>query len=173
MNNLNMEILKYVIEKLIEMNIPTDKIVVQKLMFYLKECGIPISYLDFDMYAYGPYSKKLNYDADELVFEEQLTISNKKYKKGSNFKHNLSIDYQDKIIKKIENFKLLVNNDFNFRSMEIFGTAFYCYKALNVNNNTPTNNDVIEEVKAWKGTKYSDESIRNVYNKIIEIHKDI
>jgi uncharacterized protein YwgA len=73
MNNLNIEILKYVIEKLIGMNLPVTKIVVQKIMFYLKECGLPISYLDFDMYEYGPYSPELNFDFDELIFEKTLT----------------------------------------------------------------------------------------------------
>lgn len=169
MSSLNTEILKYVIDKLEKMKIPTDKIVVQKLMFYLKENGLPISY-DYDMYAYGPYSKKLNHDADGLAFDKQLIISNRSYRKGDNFISELTDKYKNKIDDQIDKFRKLVDDSFDFETMEIIGTTFYCYNALKGFGLNSELIDVLEEFKGWKGGKYPDSKIQKAYNKIKRFH---
>lgn len=165
MDNLNKEILKYVISKLIDKQIPPVKIVVQKLLFFLRESGVPISY-NYGPYAYGPYSKKLGIDADELVFSSQLEISGFEYRKGDNFSCNLNKTYQDLIDNKIEEFISLVEDDFRFTSMELFGTTLYCIRLLEETGSILNYENIIQEFKSWKGNKYPEEGVKKISKKL-------
>ena len=167
MSNLNIQILKYVIEKLHKKKISTDKIIVQKLMFFLKQFNIPISY-HFRMYAYGPYSKALNQDTYGLEFEDQLVINSNNYKKGINFQNDLDDKYSKRIDKKINLFIKMVDNKFKFSRMEIFGTTLYCYKALKYLEKDTDFNSVYTEFKAWKKNKHPKDKIKDAYTKIKE-----
>ena len=166
MSELNKKFLKHIIRRLEEMNISSDKIVVQKLTYYLKEEGLPISY-NYEMHAYGPYAKELSSDADYLELENQLSIYKCQYKTGDKYKDELPENYMNLIDEKISKFRSLINNDFNFDSMEIFGTTLYCYNALKKIGIEPTCDKVIDEFKAWKGKKYANHLIQKCYEQIV------
>jgi len=164
MGDLNKEILKYVISKLAEEEIPSARIVVQKIMFYLKESGAPISY-SYAPYAYGPYSKELGSDANELVLLDQIESSGFKYSVGQKFSYNLTEDYKELIDKKINEFKSHVDN-YSFNSMELFGTTLYCIRSLEEIGTEPNEKKVVYEFKAWKGNRYSEKSVIKMFNRL-------
>lgn len=163
MSDLNKEILKYVIDQLGEKD--SSKIAVQKVIFFLREIGIPITYT-FGPYAYGPYSKELNNDADELIFWEELVSYNNGYKKGEKFSINLPKWLRDSISEKIEEIRSVIE-DFSFDSLELFGTVFYCIRSLQEIYINPSFEKVQEEFKAWKGNKYLSNRIQQAYKKIM------
>lgn len=164
MDDLNKEILKYVISKLAEKKITSARIVVQKIMFYLKESGVPISY-SFAPYAYGPYSKELGGDANELALLDQLESSGFKYSVGQKFSYNLAEDYQELIDKKINEFKSYVDN-YSFNSMELFGTTLYCIRSLEEMGIEPNEEKVLNEFKTWKGNRYNDKDVIKMFNRL-------
>lgn len=168
MVDLNKEILKYVIDQLEkEKKTSLSKIAIQKLIFFLREAGIPVTY-DFEFYSYGPYSKGLNNDADELIFWSELKWDKDGYKKGEKFKVTLAIELKDEINKKIEELKSLADYNFNdFDSMELLGIIFYCIRALQEVGIDPNFENVQKEFIAWKGNKYSKEKLQQVYDKVI------
>ena len=162
MGDLNKEILKYVISKLAEKEIPPARIVIQKIMFYLKESGVPISY-SYAPYAYGPYSKELGSDANELVLLDQLESNGFKYSVGQKFSYDLAEDYKKFIDKKVDEIRSHVN-DFSFNSMELFGTTLYCIRSLEEIGTEPNEEKVLSEFKTWKGNRYSEKSVIKMFN---------
>ena len=164
MDDLNKEILKYIISKLAKKKIQIARIVVQKIMFYLKESGVPISY-SYAPYAYGPYSKELGGDANELVLLDQLGTSGFEYSKGQKFSDDLTEDYKEIINKKISEVISHVD-DFSFSSMELFGTTLYCIRSLEEMGIKPNEEKVVSEFKAWKGNRYNDQDVIKMFNRL-------
>ena len=164
MDDLNKEILKYVISKLAKEKIQSARIVVQKIMFYLKESGVPISY-SYAPHAYGPYSKELGGDANELVLLEQLKSSGFDYSMGQKFSNDLTENYKEIINKKISEVTSYVN-DFSFRSMELFGITLYCIRSLEEMGIEPNEGKVVHEFKAWKGNRYDEKSVIKMFNSL-------
>ena len=66
----------------------------------------------------------------------------------------------------LEQFSSLINGNFNFDNLELFGTALYCIRALQENGMESNLKKVIQEFQAWKGTRYSDKNIENAYKRL-------
>ncbi|MBW1617045.1 MAG: hypothetical protein JRJ49_11090 [Deltaproteobacteria bacterium] len=107
-----------------------------------------------------------------MAFENKIKIDSYTYEKGESFEVNLADNYKNKIDNHIEKFNDLVNQDFSFETMEIFGTALYCYLALKEIDITPNYKNVLEEFEAWKGDKYKQKEtdIKNIWEKINQIY---
>ena len=82
------QIFKHVLTWMCEKNISTSKIAMQKTLFFLKECGIPMRF-DFDAYTYGPFSKQIMDAAKELEYAGEITVSHSDYKLASSFSDTL------------------------------------------------------------------------------------
>ena len=159
------QILKHVLAWMSEKNIETSKIAIQKTLFFLKECGIPMRF-EFDAYTYGPFSKQIMDAAEELEYAGEITVSHRDYELASSFTDTLPEKEKTDLDEKLDKFTGLINKDFSFDNMELFGTVLYCIRALQENGMEPDSNDVIQEFQAWKGTRYSDENIENAYEKL-------
>jgi uncharacterized protein YwgA len=138
---------------------------VQKLAFFLRETDVPLTYY-FEPQAYGPYSRELANDVDELVFWNELESKGYLYEKGVSFSYELASELRELLEERTENFKTLVNDNFAFDSIELFGTVLYCIRTLQEMGITPSFQEVLKEFKAWKGEKYSEEKIQGMYQKI-------
>jgi uncharacterized protein YwgA len=146
-----------------EKNIELTKINIQKLVYFLRETNIPVTY-KFAPYIYGPYSSELKSDIEDLLMWENITLQGNKYKVQNIPKDDSS--FYSKISEKIESFKTALNNDFSFDNMEISGTLIYCYKALKKAQEKPNEGNVLKEFKNWKGNKYTDAKINQIFSKI-------
>ena len=67
---------------------------------------------------------------------------------------------------KLDQFSSLIDRDFSFNNLELFGTVLYCIRALQENGMESNLKKVIQEFQAWKGTRYSDKNIENAYKKL-------
>jgi len=160
------EIVKYVIGRLESLGKKTDKIVVQKLVFYLAETGVPIGYT-FEPHLYGPYSQELSDDASDLSFWEQIEEDYGKYRKGTRFNVTLPEKLEKRTQRGIDGFLQVVGGDLSFNSMELFGTVLYCIKALEENGMDTNLESVLEEFEEWKGDKYDEDQVGEMYHSIL------
>lgn len=160
-------LLKHVLSLMKQKNIPLTKINIQKIVHFLKEIGIPLTY-KFEPYNYGPYSSELKIELGNLLLWEELSSIENGYSINDKFILDNNIDQNtvDTISVKLDAFKNAVNEDFSFDSMEITGTVIYCNQALKNVDICPDEHTVLNEFKNWKGQRYDDERIKKAYFKI-------
>jgi len=159
------EALKYVLSYLKQHHRQNSKIAIQKTMYFLKESGLPVSY-SFGAHTYGPFSKEIMHDADQLEMEDELIIKNVSYDLGSAFQVDLSQDDKDQIEQHIQNFIDLINHNFDFNNLEIYGSVIYCRQILKKFDEPVNLDNVYRELKSWKGSKYSYSDVRPVYESV-------
>jgi len=167
MGDFNQKIVKYVVKELDKRNIPASKIVLQKLVFFLRETGIPLTY-SFEPYLYGPYSRELADDLDELVFWDEIIWDDGDYSPVENYVPQLDEGIAEYIRCGITKFSDIVDRDYEFDSMEIFGTVLYCIKSLDEIGEDTDFESVLDEFEEWKGNKYEDDIIEGMYTAIME-----
>jgi uncharacterized protein YwgA len=163
----NKQVLKNVIDQMINKGVPAKKIVLHKLIFYLRESGIPITYR-FEPYIYGPYSKELKNDLDDLVFWNELKLDEKNnlYSKD-NFQSKEIGGWLKPIINKLDDFAFISDNNYEFDNMEIVGTLMYCIRSFDKIRISRSWTKTLDEFKAWKGNKYTPEQIKPIYDRAI------
>jgi len=169
MNSNNIILLRNTLSVMNEKAIPLEKIVIQKTVFYLSELGVPFTYR-FKPYTYGPFSFDLMDDMNDLVFWDKLnTRGNNRYMVAENISSVELSDNQNFLSDKIDRFIRLVNKKFDFKNMELFGTAIYCYRAFQEVGSKIAINKLITEFKLWKKNKFSDSEIKMAFEKIDKI----
>ncbi len=132
---------------------PPCKKSIQKIIYLLKES--PISQKDFEynysMHFYGPYSSELDFELQNLVAENLLSIE------YTNFGHLLSTS--NKNMDNLENeFHILRSfGTLSPSQLELLATTLY------VKRESPnsSNDEIINLVKRIKGEKYSYSEIDN------------
>ena len=75
--------------------------------------------------------------------------------------------------KGISHFTSLINGNFSFDNLELFGTVLYCIRALQENGMELNLKKVIQKFQAWKGAKYSDTNIENAYEKLYPVFSGV
>ena len=159
-------LVKAVINYLERNDLEPSKIAVQKIIYFLKEKGVEIS-LEFEPFSYGPFSRELSFTADDLSTNQEIMITRRHYKKGPEFSLDMPEEDFDKLNRLMHEFKTLINENFSFDNLELYGTVIYCFQTLkDFVDGVPTVDEVIQEVKTWKGNKFSDQIINTVYEKI-------
>ena len=165
--NMKKEILKHVLHLMDDKHIALQKITIQKIVYFLREVGIPLKY-KYEPYIYGPYSSDLKSDLRSLMMWDDLSQSGDDYCFKNDLKLETSIDkaYSALIANKIDEFSTAIKNDFSFDSMEITGTVIYCNQALKNAGIQPDESKVLDEFKNWKGSRYTVEQIKAAYANI-------
>lgn len=158
--------LKHVLSLMNEKKIALEKITIQKIIYFLREVGIPLQY-KYEPYIYGPYSSDLNADLRSLALWKELSYFDNTYLLSDDIEFESMDENQLNLIaEKIDEFSYAIDNDFSFDSMEITGTAIYCHQALKSVGITPDDENVMAEFKNWKGDRYTDDKILSKYYKI-------
>lgn len=165
------EIIKYVIRFLNETQKQPSKIAVQKIIFFLKEKGIPLPF-EFEAFAYGPFSKSLSFALDELELKEEIKINNNAYSIQQDKPLEVSRADQEQLDDLLNQFAEIIDHTFTFRNIELLGTVLYCYRTLQEFEAAPTQEDVVTDVKSWKGQKFTETEIKNAHAKIIRNFKE-
>lgn len=148
-------------------SIPLQKITIQKVIYYLKEVGVPLKY-KYEPYIYGPYSSELKADLRNMILWDELKIyNNNNYDLNDKFElTDIGNEYLDNLSSQLDKFSNAINNDFSFDSMEVNGTVIYCHQALKNIGLSPTEDQVLKEFKNWKGDRYTDDEIKSAYSKM-------
>lgn len=159
-----------VLRKMKENKIPMDKIVVQKLFYFLDVQGFRLG-LRFRPYTYGPYSFELADKLDDMDFWDEIGETRSSYflKNGIKVYDALTDEKMDKLSLIIQKFMKIVNSNFSFQNMELLGTILYCRESIVFSGEKPTGDLVVKEFKEWKGELYSEEDIRNGFRNLSKI----
>jgi uncharacterized protein YwgA len=161
-------VFRYVLAWLEENVHDTSKIAMQKSLFYLEEKGIKMG-LDFEPYSYGPFSRKVMEIASELEQNNEISIDHEKYRPINTENSLLEHEQQRRIKKYLDEFRQLLNNEFSFDNLELYGTTLYCIRALQENGLKFDKESVIHEFKAWKGHKYHEAQIEQAYEALTSV----
>lgn len=151
-----------VISYLKDKNIPLQKIVIQKVFFFLKESGFALSY-SFEPYKYGPFSEELSEDLEILESEKKITIDKAMIELKDNNAEPLNANAKAFI----DLFADLVEDNYDFDNMEIYGTVFYCIRSLEEALDPINKDTVLKQFTGWKGNKYLEKRVFDVFGRII------
>ncbi|MDY7001565.1 MAG: hypothetical protein SVS15_07270 [Thermodesulfobacteriota bacterium] len=160
------DIIALVLTCLNEKEIPLEKIVVQKIMYFLKANGVPVGFR-FKPCAYGPYSFELANALDDMLFWDKIAEENNTYTIQDLSGYNSDVPEKEQTEREIDRFGELVENRFDFKTMELFGTVLFCKRALEEDGEDATDENIVEEFLGWKGPdKYSAEEILQAFHKL-------
>jgi len=161
-----------VIKSLKENGEKAGKIQLQKFIYFLKSLGIKIPY-SYVIAKYGPYSSELSKKLEEMEFNDYIQgINNYNYEISNPEKNNILniINNDEKYQNVIEEFQRIYEMlpSVDFDDIELYSTVHYCYNSLRIIKDDISLDEVIREVKKWKDNKFSDEKIRDAYEKLDE-----
>lgn len=159
-------VFKHALTWLEQNNLPVSKIAMQKALFFLQENGVSMG-LDFEPHSYGPFSRQIMEIASDLERNSQVVVERTCYQRGPKFTDELEQDRQE-IDSGLEEFSTLLDGDFSFNNLELYGTMLYCIQALQENGLPADRLAAIQEFQAWKGNKYPKESISVAYDALAE-----
>jgi uncharacterized protein YwgA len=162
---LDKEILKKVLVRLNNSNIPLDKVLLHKLMFFLQETGAPVTYR-FEPYTYGPFSFEMMEELNDMNYWNEINILGDRIQIGGDLKYDLEKEVEDLVDGLIGQFHELVEQDFSFNNLELYGTALYCYRVLQETEDIVTIDDFEKEFTAWKADKFNQQDIQSTYHKL-------
>lgn len=163
MNNLS----KYaeVLEKICN-EISPGKKMVQKLMYLIERKGVALD-LNYSIHFFGPYSSKLDNVIHSLEGSEILDIDT------SRMKHVISMG-EKKVVnnnlekEEIEKVKFVLDNFCCMSALELEAITTLDYVATTLLKNIATNDEIIEDVKKIKGTKFKDDYLDEKLNVLKE-----
>ena len=160
-------ILRRVLQRLNENDIPLNKITLQKIIYFLRESGLPVGYR-FEAWTYGPFSASLANALNEMTILGEISPNEEGYTYSITEMHNIQLDPDQSV--EIENavdaFLEMVENKFDFKTMELVGTVIYCHSSLKSVGHDPDEKSLLEEFLGWKGDKYTEQEILKTYRRI-------
>lgn len=141
----------------------------QKLVYFCVENGVPVN-CSFHMYLYGPYSDEVAEEIGELVNSEILSIKPDGYTfiKGTACDEYYSCHEQEiqqhkaiiyDILKRFSGFRPLM--------LELYATVHFIANAKKHINGNVEEEEVVKEVRRAKGTKFSEQDIKNAYRDLV------
>jgi len=148
------------------------KVALQKTLYFIKEIGVPVE-ADYFMHIFGPFSldvasryrvftargilKKVQENCGESFVQGENVEEIKKT--GQNFLNS----YQDKI-----DFVLDKIGSLSPVELELYATTHYIIKDRIERGQSAGEGEVVRDVKAEKGPKFSEEDIKKSYSDIMK-----
>ncbi|WP_043644747.1 hypothetical protein [Fundidesulfovibrio putealis] len=146
-------------------NLPLDKIVLHKFLYFLNTQGVSTG-LSFEPYTYGPFSFDLARVLSDMAFWDEIKENKASYEILTLDSHPaLNPDVEKQISDLLKKFQGIVG-DFTFDNLESVGTALYCAESIKFQGDRPTQERVVSEFKKWKGERYPTARIQEVYDKL-------
>jgi uncharacterized protein YwgA len=122
----------------------------------------------FEPYTYGPFSFNLARDIERLVFWDEIKDEDNIITLDCEVQIDKRKSDIASIKKGFKSFSKITQKNWNFDNLEKIGTVLYCMEVLHNQNMKITLNNVKEEFRGWKGNKYSDEQIREAFQRVYE-----
>jgi hypothetical protein len=160
-------VFKHILAWLENNNKPTSKIALQKMLFFLQEKGVPLGY-DFEPHTYGPFSRQVMQTATELTSNNEIVTQRTAYATAPEFADPLPDEDKAHIDDLLAGFSNMLEGKFTFDNLELYGTALYCLRALQENKMSWDREALVQEFRAWKGSKYPEDQISAAYNVLVE-----
>lgn len=159
----------FLLKELNSRGVPADKIAVQKAMYFLQATGAATLF-QFRPHTYGPYSPDLADTLSDLCFWEKASLNCSRYELNCP-RENTSLppSVQSFIKNQLDNFIHVLNNNYSFDSFEVMGTTLHCIKAAWKSDSPPAFDKIWESFSSWKGTRYSQNTVKECYERLIEL----
>lgn len=160
------DVFKHVLNWLTKNRQKTSKIALQKLLFFLQEKGERLGY-NFEPYIYGPFSKKVMRTASKLQEQNCISVDSTEYVIRGELSFNLDSSEKERLDCFLDGFNKILEGNFSFENLELYGTTLYCMKALEENGQSTDESAVLDEFKAWKRSKYADDQIKEARERLL------
>ena len=140
----------------------------QKLAYFSRELQIPVK-CSFSMYLYGPYSNEVALEYTDMIASGLLLEKGNVLEKGSPLDEYLQCnsreinDYRDKL-EKLEQFF----GSMSPRQLELHATTHFLAVSAKRIGREFEEADAIREVRQAKGSKFSEELIREAFQNLVE-----
>ncbi len=165
MASMSQKILARALVKLNEMEWPLSKIVIQKVLYFIKTQGLPVDWR-FEPFTYGPFSFSLSSELTSMTYAERLEIEGNIYSINDIAGLELDQKTSDAVDRAIDGFARIVDGDHSFKTMELFGTVLYCKRALESSLGEVRSEDVIADFREWKEDRYTDQEIQGALERL-------
>lgn len=140
----------------------------QKLLYFCTETGLPLR-LSFKMHLYGPYSNEVAQEYDRLVFGNILVEEGEErvFRAGSECRAYLEMhgciikQYQKQLDKILDLF-----GDLTPWQLELYATLHFISVSLATAYGKVERDEVIAQLRAAKGGKFSEEEIATAYSNL-------
>lgn len=149
-----------------EERLPAEKVLLHKFLYFLSTQGINTGFR-FEPYTYGPYSFDLASTLGSMAFWDEIE------EKGTTVEVLDLGQYKNSdgqlltvLRKQLKIFLSLIGGNIAFDKLECFGTVLYCAEVIANHGDSPTEETVLKEFKAWKKNKYTDEQVRETFMKV-------
>lgn len=169
-----MELKQFMAQLLQEKGGPIQgRIQLQKLIYFCKALGADVN-ANYKLYIYGPYCQQIADALQDCVVDGILTETNGGIEKGSEFdafvqSASESGNELSGTSKKIVCDVLTACSDLSTRQLEIAATTFFINRQLKVLFGSDDKERVIEKVTEAKGSRFSEEEIRQSYELVQEV----
>ena len=157
------DILTSILNYLESKDISVSKIVLQKLLFFMQGFRFNISY-SFEPYKYGPFSEELSEDINMLKVDKKIDITDNNLKLCSHDTKLLKNESKEFI----DMFDKIIEYDYNFGNIELYGTVFYCIRSLEESSDIVNEETVLQQFKGWKGNKFPENQVLKALSKVLK-----
>jgi len=165
MASISQKILARALVKLQEMGWPLEKIVIQKVLYFIKTEGLPVGWR-FEPFTYGPFSFNLSSELTNMTYAGRLDEEKNTYSIENLNDLELDAEMSNSVDEAIERFAEIVGNKHDFNTMELFSTVLYCKRALENSEGGAAEADVISDFREWKEDRYSEERIKYALSRL-------
>ena len=143
--------------------ISAEKIFLHKFIYFLSTQNIKTE-LHFEPYTYGPYSFDLQKTLNNMAFWNEIEDNKNSiiFKDIEKYVDSSRLTQVSDMLNKF----LDALGDVSFASLEKAGTVLYCVQTLLYKKEVPSSVKVLQEFKAWKGSRYSDAEISQTFEKL-------
>jgi uncharacterized protein len=148
---------------------------IQKIMYFLQVCGVPVRYR-FDVHHYGPFCSAILSDIDWLTFTGAIVDRSPKPDRYSNYRagdearpliaqHHDELEQHRDTIRRVVGTLAPVEPD----RLELISTLDYAYRELCAQaNSEPTKENVIARFREIKGDKFPQRDVEEAFERMKE-----
>ena len=134
----------------------------QKIVYFLQACGVPIRYR-FNVHHYGPFCSAILDDVDSLIINDVLVDKSSNPERHSNYHPGetapeLIEQYQERLNEYDDLIKAVVKVLVPLKPerLELISTLHYVYRELSASGEKPIKEKVLARFKDFKGDKFDD-----------------
>lgn len=146
------------------------RIAVQKIMYFLKNAGVPMRYR-FSIYHYGPFCDEILRDTDLLIADGVIAERSTQTAKYSDYAGGEALEellsgYENAIKPWEETITRVVCDlaPFNSDKLEATATLDYIYRQLlATGQGQPAKEDIISKFMELKGAKFRRQDVESIY----------
>ena len=159
--------LKHVIYTLQLSGVETTECNLQNIVYILKEMDIPVFY-HYNVYLYGPYSDELNEDLRDMFLWGELDKEHNHYRVNLSNMPEIDMEFMEKIQSCLATLIDIASGDTSGESFDLIAMILYSVRAFESFDIPLTTENMVNEIKKWRGDRFSKNDIKLVFNKVTD-----